>query len=294
MQVQSFFHEQTHTFSYIVSDPQTKHCAIIDPVLDYDPASGQLNTQAADSLLSFIAEAQLHVAHILETHCHADHLTAAAYLKAKTGAPIGIGHQIEVIMEYWQRVFQPVTQAPFHPSSFDNLFRDGDVFAVGKLHFKVLETPGHTPGCLTYVVEDAAFVGDVLLLPDLGTARADFPGGNAGVLFDSIQRILSLANDTRVFTCHDYPPVGRQLGNHATVAQHLDHNVLVAKGTSKAEFIEKRQTRDQGKSAPRLLLPALQLNLRAGRLAPTTQVGQHFFHIPLSFVQPSLQAALEP
>lgn len=284
--IQAFFDEPTHTVSYLVSDPQTRQAAIIDPVLDYDHPSGKASVESAERLLQAVQAQGLKVVWILETHAHADHLSAAPYLRQRTGAPVAIGEHIRDV----QRIFRPV----FHlddvsgdGSEFDRLLKDGEVLEVGSLKVEVMHTPGHTPACVSYLIDDAVFVGDTLFMPDYGTARADFPGGSARTLYRSIQRLLALPSQTRVFMCHDYKAPGRDTYVwESTVAQELAHNVHVHEGVSEAEFVRMREARDATLSAPTLLLPSIQVNIRAGRMPPAESNGVHYLKIPVRWSIP--------
>ncbi len=276
--IQAFFHEPTNTVSYLVADPATGEAAIIDPVLDYDHASGEIHTKSAETILQ--AAADYKIRFVLETHVHADHLSAAQYIKAKTGAAIGIGAHVTSV----QQIFGPVFNADdLLPAGrdFDLLFTDGEVFFLGSLQIEVIHTPGHTPADITYKIADAAFVGDTLFMPDYGTARADFPGGDAAQLYRSIRKLLELPDHTRLFTCHDYQAQGRDVyAWESTVLQQRRANVHVRDGISEAEFVAMRHARDATLSAPHLLLPAIQINMRAGRLPPPGPNGVSFLLIP--------------
>lgn len=279
--VHAFFDEATFTVSYIVADPATNRAAIIDPVLDYDPAAGRTSTGSAHRLLAAAAERELAVDWILETHVHADHLSAAQYLANETGAKTGISrHVVDV-----QRTFIPlfgIDDVVADGSRFDTLFDDGDKFEIGSLECRVMATPGHTPACLTYVIGDAAFVGDTLFMPDFGTARTDFPGGDAAILYDSIQRILALPDETRLFMCHDYMAPGRDVyAWETTVAGQRAANVHVHDGISRDAFVSMREERDATLGAPKLILPSLQVNVRGGALPPPADNGIRYLSIPL-------------
>ncbi|SFV27379.1 MULTISPECIES: MBL fold metallo-hydrolase [unclassified Pseudoxanthomonas] len=281
LRVHAQFDEATNTVSYVVWDPATRQAAIIDPVLDYDHRAGRASYRSADALLDFIADQGLSVAWILETHAHADHLSAAPYLKEKTGAPISIGeHIIDV-----QRTFAPVfgmDDVSGEGREFDRLFRDGDTFPLGELQVDVLHTPGHTPACVSYRIGDAVFIGDTMFMPDYGTARADFPGGDARTLYRSIQKLLALPDDTRVYLCHDYKAPGRDhFAWETTVGDEKARNVHVGGGVDEASFVAMREARDATLSAPVLLLPSLQVNIRAGRLPEPEDNGRRYLKIPL-------------
>ncbi|MBD9477801.1 MBL fold metallo-hydrolase [Pseudoxanthomonas sp. PXM02] len=277
----AWFDEATNTITYVIWDASTRKAAIIDPVLDYDHRSGRASHRAADTLLGFVADHDLTVDWILETHAHADHLSAAPYLKDRTGAPIGIGEHITDV----QRTFAPVfglDDVSGDGREFDRLFRDGDVFPLGDLQVEVLHTPGHTPACVSYRIGDAAFVGDTLFMPDYGTARADFPGGDARTLYRSIQKLLALPADTRLYLCHDYKAPGRDhYAWETTVADEKTGNVHVGGGVDEDSFVAMREARDATLSAPALLLPSLQVNIRAGRLPEPEDNGRRYLKIPL-------------
>jgi glyoxylase-like metal-dependent hydrolase (beta-lactamase superfamily II) len=279
--IDAFFDEATFTVTYLVGDPESGRAAIVDPVLDYDHRSGKVSTAAADSVLARATERGLAVDWILETHAHADHLTAAPHLKAKTGASVAIGEHIVDV----QRIFKPVFDAADvsgKGSEFDRLLRDGEKLALGGLEIEVMHVPGHTPADVAYRIGDAVFVGDTIFMPDYGTARADFPGGDARQLFRSIRRLLALAPETRLFMCHDYKAPGRErFAWETTVAEERARNVHVHDGTSEDAFVAMRQKRDAGLAAPALLLPSIQVNIRAGHLPPADAEGRRFLRIPV-------------
>ncbi len=284
MNIESFFDKNTATFTYVVSDEQTKQCVIIDSVLDYEAESGRTNTQSADKLISFIKKEGLTVEWILETHIHADHLTAAQYLKKQLGGQIGIGERITEVLAFWVPVFNTHQDTPLDGSQFDHLFYDGEQFPLGSLNLRVIHTPGHTPSCVSYLIDDAIFVGDLMFMPSVGTGRADFPGGSAQNMYHSIQKIYSLSDDVRVFTSHDYPATGQEPSSLSTVRDQKTSNLL-AKGTvTENEYIDLRTQRDTGKPVPRLLLPAIQFNLRAGALGDAEENGIHYIKIPINQV----------
>ena len=277
--VQAFFDEATNTASYLVSDPATGRAVVIDPVLDYDQATGKGSTASADGILAAAAAEGLTIERVLETHAHADHLSGAPYIKLKTGAKVGIGEHIREV----QKIFRPVfnaTDVSGDGSEFDHLFRDGETFAVGSLDASVLYTPGHTPACVSYRIGDAVFCGDTLFMPDYGTARADFPGGDARTLYRSIQKLLALPPETRLFVCHDYKADGR--GDYAweTTIGEERKNVHIAE-RSEDEFVAMREARDAKLAAPLLLLPSIQTNIRAGKLPPAEDNGVHYIKIPV-------------
>jgi len=279
--IQAFFDEPTNTISYLVGDPATGKAAVIDPVLDYDHNSGEVDTRSVQAILETAGKDGWTIEWALETHAHADHLSGSPYIKAKTGARIGIGEHIKDV----QRIFRPVfnaTDLKTDGSDFDHLFTEGERFRIGELEVEVLYTPGHTPACVTYLVDDAAFVGDTLFMPDFGTARADFPGGDARALFRSIKKVLSLPADTRLFMCHDYKAPGRtEYAWETTVAAERSTNVHVREGVSEDEFVEMRTKRDATLAAPRLLLPSIQVNIRAGRFPPADANGVRYLTIPV-------------
>ena len=279
--VHAQFDEATHTVSYVVWDPATCRAAIIDPVLDYDHRTGRVSHRSADDLLGIVADQGLSVDWVLETHAHADHLSAAPYLKEKTGAPIGIGARITEV----QRTFAPVfglEDVSGDGREFDCLFRDGETFALGGLQVEVMHTPGHTPACVSYRIGEAVFVGDTLFMPDYGTARADFPGGDARTLYRSIHRLLALPDATRLYLCHDYKAPGRDhFAWETTVGEEKTRNIHVGGGVDETSFVAMREARDATLAAPVLLLPSLQVNIRAGRLPDPDRDGRRFLRIPL-------------
>ncbi|WP_421932175.1 MBL fold metallo-hydrolase [Phenylobacterium sp.] len=280
--VQAFFDPATSTATYLVSDPATKAAAIIDPVLDFEPKGARLSTGSADAVLGAIAEQGLKLAYVLETHAHADHLSAADHIRRRTGAPVVIGAEITQV----QKVFAPLFEVEdLKPAGgdFDRLVREGDELPLGDLTISVLHTPGHTPACVTYLIGDAAFIGDTLFMPDYGTARADFPGGDATTLYRSIQKILALRPETRVFVGHDYLPEGRTEPRwETTVADERDHNVHAHEGVDEAAFVAMRHARDATLAPPTLILPALQVNIRAGALPQASAAGRVFLKLPVT------------
>ncbi|SLN75293.1 MBL fold metallo-hydrolase [Ruegeria meonggei] len=282
-QVKAFFDQETFTVSYVLQEPEGLACAIIDSVLDFDHASGRTNTNSADRIVDYVRENDLRVEWILESHVHADHLSAAPYLQQKLGGKIGIGDQIVSIQETFGKIFNEGTEFQRDGSQFDALFREGDSFHVGQLRGDVLHTPGHTPACLTYVIGDAAFVGDTLFMPDFGTARCDFPGGSSEMLYGSIQKILSLPDETRIFVGHDYKAPGRdEYAWETTVGEQKALNVHIGQGCSIQEFVEMRDARDATLSMPRLILPSLQINMRAGQMPPADEKGDVFLKVPIN------------
>lgn len=282
--IRAFFDEPTNTVSYLVFDPRSKTAAVIDPVLDFDHRSGEGSTHSADSILAASEEAGLTVAWVMETHAHADHLSAAPYIKLKTGAKVAIGERIREV----QRIFRPIFNLPDvsgDGSEFDHLFADGDRFCIGSLEVEVLHTPGHTPACVSYKIGDAVFVGDTLFMPDYGTARADFPGGSARDLYRSIRRLLSLPNETRLFMCHDYKAPGRDIyAWETTVGDEKARNVHLRGEVGEDEFVAMREARDATLRTPLLLLPSIQVNIRAGRFPTAENNGVHYLKIPVKLV----------
>jgi glyoxylase-like metal-dependent hydrolase (beta-lactamase superfamily II) len=280
-QIQAFFDEATNTVTYLVSDPVTRQAAVIDPVLDYDHRSGKVSTASADQVLAAAAAQALEVAWILETHAHADHLSAAPYLKARTGARVAIGEHIRDVQTIFRPVFN-LDDVSGDGVEFDRLLRDGETFTIGDLKVDVLHTPGHTPACVSYRIGDAVFVGDTLFMPDYGTARADFPGGSAHTLYQSIQKLLALPPATRLFMCHDYKAPGRDsYAWESTVAEERARNVHVHDGVDADAFVAMRQRRDATLAAPTLLLPSIQVNIRAGRWPEAESNGVRYLKIPM-------------
>lgn len=281
-EIKAFFHNGSSTYSYVVSDPATGKAAVIDPVLDYDAAAARTDTASAGAIVSYLRSERLTLEWILETHAHADHLSAAQFIKHEAGGRIAIGEGIRKVQATFAELFNIETALPVDGSQFDYLFRDGEVFNIGELRGSTMATPGHTSDSLTYLIEDAAFVGDTLFMPDSGTARCDFPGGDAGMLFDSIQRILSLPESTRLFMCHDYAPGGREYKNETSVAEQKRDNIHVHDGISREAYIAMRTTRDKTLKVPALLLPAVQVNIRAGNLPAAEANGTHYLKLPLN------------
>lgn len=282
MDVHHFFDADTSTFTYIVCDPSTKNCAIIDPVLNYDMNAGITSTTSADAVIAYIESHGLTLEWILETHAHADHLTASHYIKEKLGGKIGIGEHIKDVLALWVPLFNTAHDTPLNGSQFDRLFKDGETFSIGTCNVQVLHTPGHTPACVTYVVEGCAFVGDTLLMPEIGTARTDFPGGSADTLYRSIQKLLSLPEHTKIYTCHDYPSEGNAEACVSTVAEQRAQNTMVHEGISQEEYVAARNAKDEGKAVPRLLLPSIQVNLRAGYLGDRESNDIQYIKTPLN------------
>ncbi|HHX04964.1 MAG TPA: MBL fold metallo-hydrolase [Pseudomonas sp.] len=281
--VTAFFDLATYTYSYVVRDPESQSCAIIDSVLDYDPASGRTNTDSAEKIVAFVREQQLTVEWLLETHVHADHLSAAPYLKQQLGGTLAIGAEITAVQKVFSKLFNVEPQFATDGSQFDRLLKDGETLQVGGLTVQVMHTPGHTPACLSYVIGDAVFVGDTLFMPDYGTARCDFPGGDAHTLYHSIQRLFTLPDSMRMFMCHDYKaPEREEYCNETTVVAERLHNIHVREGISAEEFVAMRSARDATLSMPTLILPSVQINMRAGELPPAEDNGVRYLKIPLN------------
>lgn len=281
-QVQGFFDQATWTISYVVHGGPGTACAIVDPVLDYDPKSGRTGTASADRLVEYVQANRLRLEWILETHAHADHLTAAPYLKDKLGGRTGIGEHIRSVQKVFQGIFNLEPGFRQDGSQFDRLFRDGDELRIGALRGQVLHVPGHTPADVAYQIGDAVFVGDTLFMPDVGTARCDFPGGDAATLYASVRRLLDLPSQTRLFLCHDYPPTDRPVAFETTVAAQREHNIHVRDGIAQDQFVAMRQQRDATLDMPVLILPAVQVNIRAGELPPAEANGVAYLKIPLN------------
>jgi glyoxylase-like metal-dependent hydrolase (beta-lactamase superfamily II) len=290
MHIESFFDPATFTFSHIVWDSETHQCALIDSVLDYDPKSGRTQTTSADTLIARVRELGLTVQWLLETHVHADHLSAAPYLQKQLGGQLAIGSQITTVQNVFGKLFNAGSEFARDGSQFDRLLNDGDSLHVGHLHLQAMHTPGHTPACMTYVVRDTrvqparqvAFVGDTLFMPDYGTARCDFPGGSARILFESIAKVLSLSDDTVLYMCHDYPPEGREPTCVTTVAEQKRANIHVHAGVTQDDFVAMREKRDATLSMPVLILPSVQVNMRAGQMPPAEDNGMTYLKIPVN------------
>jgi glyoxylase-like metal-dependent hydrolase (beta-lactamase superfamily II) len=281
--ITAFFDNATNTISYVVRDPNGSACAIIDSVLDFDFASGRTDTQSADKLINFVTENKLDVQWLLESHVHADHLSAAPYIQMKVGGKIGIGSRITDVQQTFGKIFNEGTEFQRDGSQFDKLFVEGDTFHIGQLRGDVLHTPGHTPACLTYVIENAAFVGDTLFMPDFGTARCDFPGGSSERLFSSIQKILELPDDTRIFVGHDYKAPGRdKYAWETTVGEQKKKNIHIKSGKSKDDFVKLRDERDAKLAMPKLIVPSLQVNMRAGNMPEPDEQGDVFIKVPIN------------
>jgi len=281
-EVQAFFDEATFTVSYVVSDPATGRAAIVDPVLDYDPKSGRTSTSSAEQLIAYVRNKQLGVDWVLETHVHADHLSSAPFVHEQLGGTTAIGARVTAVQEVFREIFN-IDSLAVDGRQFEQLFADGDTFKVGNIDAQVIATPGHTPACVTYVIGDSAFVGDTLFMPDFGTARTDFPGGSAKQLYMSIQKILALPDDTRLFMCHDYKAPGRdEFAWETSVAEQKQSNIHINEQVTEAEFVAMRQRRDSQLDMPKLLLPSIQVNIRAGHLPDAEDNGTSYLKIPLN------------
>ena len=279
--VQAFFDEATNTISYIVKDPTSNSCAIVDSVMDIDYAAGRITFDHADTLIREIETQGLKLEWIIETHVHADHLSAAPYIQDKLGGKIGVGSKITVVQDVFGKVFNEGTEFQRDGSQFDALFEDGDTYMIGNMPAFVMYTPGHTPACMVHVAGNAAFVGDTLFMPDGGSARCDFPGGSADELYDSIQKVLALPDETRLFMCHDYGPNGRDIQWETTVGEEKEHNIHVGGGKTKEQFVKFRTERDAQLDMPRLIIPSLQVNMRAGEI-PTDKDGNPMLKVPVN------------
>jgi len=282
-EVKAFFDTATNTVSYVIKDPNSQKCAIIDSVLDFDFTSGHTDTTFADQIVNYIKAEGLEPEWLLESHVHADHLSAAPYIQEQVGGKIGIGEKISVVQDVFGKIFNEGTRFQRDGSQFDRLFEEGDSFKIGDLEVNVMHTPGHTPACLTYVVEDSAFVGDTMFMPDFGTARCDFPGGSAETLYSSIQKILSLPDDTKIFVGHDYKAPGREdFAWETTVGEQKAKNIHVATDKDKDAFINMRTKRDSELSLPKLIVPAIQVNMRAGQMPEAEENGQVYLKVPVN------------
>lgn len=281
-EVTAFFDAPTNTVTYVVKDPRSNSCAIIDSVMDIDYAAGRITYESANQIIAFVQKHGLKVEWLIETHVHADHLSGAPYLQGKLGGKIGIGENITIVQDTFGKVFNEGTEFQRDGSQFDRLFKDGDEYKIGSMTAFAIHTPGHTPACMTHVIGDAAFVGDTLFMPDGGSARADFPGGDARTLYRSIQRVLSLPNEMRLFMCHDYGPNGRDIRWETTVAEQRGHNIHVKDGITEDEFVATREARDKTLAMPRLIIPSLQVNMRAGELPRADDSGKVFLKVPVN------------
>jgi glyoxylase-like metal-dependent hydrolase (beta-lactamase superfamily II) len=280
--VTAFFDEPTNTVTYVVKDPTSQSCAIIDSVLDIDYAAGRISYDSANLVIDFVKKNNLKVEWHIETHVHADHLSAAPYLQRELGGKVGIGKNITIVQETFGKVFNEGTEFQRDGSQFDRLFDDGDNYAIGNMTAHVIHTPGHTPACMTHVIGNAAFVGDTLFMPDGGSARADFPGGDARTLYRSIRRVLSLPGDMRLFMCHDYGPNGRNIKWETTVSEQRTHNIHVKDGINEDQFVAMREARDKTLDMPKLIIPSLQVNMKAGQLPKPEAGGKRFLKVPLN------------
>lgn len=281
-EVVPFFDEDTNTFSYVVRDPSSRACAVVDSVMDIDYAAGRISFTGADRIISYVREHGLEVEWLIETHVHADHLSAAPYIQEALGGRLGIGEHIVTVQETFGKIFNAGTEFARDGSQFDHLFADGDEYTVGSMRCQAIHTPGHTPACMVHIMGDAAFVGDTLFMPDGGTARADFPGGDARILYRSIRRVLDLPGETRLFMCHDYQPDGRELEYETTVAAERQNNIHVHDGISEDDFVRMREARDATLGMPRLILPSLQVNMRAGHLPSAEDNGTVYLKLPIN------------
>ncbi|MAU96567.1 MAG: MBL fold metallo-hydrolase [Fulvimarina sp.] len=280
-EVKGFFDPATNTISYVVRDPASKACAIVDSVMDIDYAAGRISYDHADAIIAHVKAHDLTVEWLIETHVHADHLSAAPYLQQRLGGKLGIGRSITVVQETFGKIFNEGTEFQRDGSQFDRLFDDGDTYSVGQMECLAIHTPGHTPACMTHVMGDAAFVGDTLFMPDGGSARADFPGGDAATLYDSIQKVLALPDATRLFMCHDYGPNGRDIRWETTVGEEKAHNIHVGGGRTKEEFVKYRTERDATLDMPKLIIPSLQVNMKAGALPEPESDGKRYLKVPI-------------
>lgn len=282
MSIKAFYDQQTNTVSYVVSDDQTRSAAIIDPVLGIDYAAGQLSYAEADVIVDYVKSTGLQVEWLIETHVHADHLSASPYLQSLLGGKIAISEKIVEVQNVFGKMFNAGTSFERDGRQFDHLFTDNETYQIGQLTGKALHTPGHTPACMAHYIGDAIFVGDTLFMPDSGTARADFPGGDARTLYRSIKRILSMPSETRIFVCHDYAPNGRDIAWETTVGEELAHNIHIGGAISEDDFVAMRELRDQGLDMPRLIMPSIQINMRAGHMPPPEENGQVYIKVPVS------------
>ncbi|CTQ63095.1 MBL fold metallo-hydrolase [Roseibium album] len=280
--VKAFFDPATNTISYVVKDPSSNACAVVDSVMDIDYAAGRISYEHADEIIDFIQKSSLELEWLIETHVHADHLSGAPYIQQKLGGKLGIGNQITVVQETFGKVFNEGTEFQRDGSQFDRLFQDGDTYKIGNMTAFAIYTPGHTPACMVHVMGNAAFTGDTLFMPDGGSARADFPGGDAATLYDSIQKVLALPEELRLFMCHDYGPNGRDIQWETTVGDEKRHNIHVGGGKTREEFVKFRTDRDAQLDMPKLIIPSLQVNMRAGRLPPSDESGKTFLKVPVN------------
>lgn len=281
-EVTGFFDQETSTISYVVVDSRSNACAIIDPVMDFDYPSGRIFHESADKMIDFVRRRGLTLEWLIETHAHADHLSAAPYIQAKLGGKLGIGEHITIVQEVFGKIFNEGTAFQRDGSQFDRLFRDGDTYRIGTMTALAMHTPGHTPACMTHVIGNAAFVGDTLFMPDGGTARADFPGGDARQLYRSIRKVLALPPEMRLFMCHDYGPDGREIRWETTVAEERANNIHVRDGTSEEEFVAMRTARDATLDMPKLIIPSIQVNIRGGNLPEPDETGKRYLKVPVN------------
>ncbi len=281
-EVTHFFDPATNTISYVVKEPNSTSCAIVDSVMDIDYAAGHISYESADKIIKFVQDHGLKVEWLIETHAHADHLSAAPYIQGKLGGKLGIGENIRVVQEVFGEIFNEGTEFQRDGSQFDRLFKDGDTYKIGSMNAFAIHTPGHTPACMTHVIGNAAFVGDTLFMPDGGTARADFPGGDARELYRSIKKVLSLPGEMRLFMCHDYGPNGRDIRWETTVAEERANNIHVRDGVTEDEFVAMRTARDQTLDMPKLIIPSIQVNIRAGKLPPAEDNGTRYLKVPVN------------
>jgi len=281
-EVTAFFDPPTNTVSYVVKDPGSHSCAIIDSVMDIDYAAGRISYESADKIIQFVSDHDLKVEWLIETHAHADHLSAAPYIQGKLGGKLGIGENIKIVQNVFGKIFNEGTEFQRDGSQFDRLFKDGEIYQIGGMRAFAMLTPGHTPACMTHVIGNAAFVGDTLFMPDSGTARADFPGGDAHILFRSIQRVLALPPETRLFMCHDYAPGGREIKWETSVAEERMHNIHVGSGVSEEDFVKMRTARDATLELPKLIIPSIQINMRGGNLPEPDETGKRHLKVPIN------------
>ncbi|MEL6323600.1 MAG: MBL fold metallo-hydrolase [Pseudomonadota bacterium] len=282
-EVTGFFDEATNTISYVVADPETRRCAVVDSLLDFDQPSGRTSTKSADKLIAFVRDHDLTCDWIIDTHVHADHLTAAPYVQSQIGGKTAIGDHVPVVQRVFSEIFNENSAFHTDGSQFDHLFTDGEEYKIGKIDAKAIHTPGHTPACMSHVIGDALFVGDTIFMPDFGTARCDFPGGDAGQLFDSIQKLFALPEETRMFLCHDYKAPGRDdYCWETTIGEQKRSNIHVKTSTSRADFIKMRTERDATLAMPQLILPSVQINMRAGEMPPPEENGQSYMKLPIN------------
>ncbi|MFV0543937.1 MAG: MBL fold metallo-hydrolase [Marinicella pacifica] len=282
MHIESFYHQDTATWTYVVVDIATRQCAVIDPVLDYNQDAARYSTESVAEVIAYIKHQNLTLQYLLETHIHADHISASHYLKQQLGGQTGIGSGIVKVLKHWVPVFETEQDTAMDGSQFDHLFADGDTFRIGELNARVMHTPGHTPACASYLIESAVFVGDTLFAPDGGTARVDFPGGSAEQMYHSIQKLYALPDETMMYLCHDYPDEGQQPRNCFTVGEQKQHNKMIQSATSLAEYTKVRQQRDATLAVPRLILPSIQTNMRLGAFGAVSDQGTQFIKIPIN------------